>query len=240
MQKMVYVGAGLDFVPLVVLSSIKEFIYVDSQPFSEYGSLLYDDQNNTTYTFGTTEEQGSAWQLMQNTGKYNAFSRPFFLNRMEWMLQQLGYLHISSSSSSWLVGDKTSTFGCPDKKKEYVVLFYNPSTSQTIKYFYNCSFPEMVTPTLLKELKTCNTLCMMGFLPDSILLTEMMMMLTTDTIYIICNNETAYYQKKGDDDYFKSVSWYLLQQEEQQPPLSLENSNKNSNKYRFLLLEKKK
>ncbi len=43
MDKVVYVGAGTDIIPIIVLPEIKEFIYIDSQPRSEYGMYLYDN-----------------------------------------------------------------------------------------------------------------------------------------------------------------------------------------------------
>jgi len=45
MNSAVYIGAGLDIVPIIVLSEIKKFIYIDSLPQSEYG--LYGFGNKT-------------------------------------------------------------------------------------------------------------------------------------------------------------------------------------------------
>jgi len=39
MTKAVYVGAGLDILPVLLNEDIKEFIYIDSQPKSEFGML---------------------------------------------------------------------------------------------------------------------------------------------------------------------------------------------------------
>jgi hypothetical protein len=51
MNKLVYIGAGLDIIPLIVLNHIKEYIYIDSRPQSEYGMLYYDDKTMYRKTF---------------------------------------------------------------------------------------------------------------------------------------------------------------------------------------------
>ncbi len=43
MNKAVYIGSGTDIIPVIVLDNITEFIYVDSQPQSEFGMFLYEN-----------------------------------------------------------------------------------------------------------------------------------------------------------------------------------------------------
>jgi hypothetical protein len=43
MNKLVYIGTGLDIIPLIILDHIKEHIYIDSRPQSEFGMLYYND-----------------------------------------------------------------------------------------------------------------------------------------------------------------------------------------------------
>jgi hypothetical protein len=42
MNTLVYIGAGNDCIPLLMLDSIQEFIYIDSQPQSEFGTLEFE------------------------------------------------------------------------------------------------------------------------------------------------------------------------------------------------------
>jgi hypothetical protein len=42
MKGLVYIGAGLDIIPIIVLNQINTFVYIDSQPQSPYGTLDYD------------------------------------------------------------------------------------------------------------------------------------------------------------------------------------------------------
>lgn len=44
MTKAVYIGAGLDILPVLLNDNIKEFIYIDSQPTSEFGMLGFTDK----------------------------------------------------------------------------------------------------------------------------------------------------------------------------------------------------
>ncbi len=44
MNKAVYIGAGLDIIPVLVLNKINTFIYIDSQPISEFGMFYWNDK----------------------------------------------------------------------------------------------------------------------------------------------------------------------------------------------------
>jgi len=48
-SKAVYVGCGTDVRPIRQLCDVKEFLYIDSQPRSEFGALLYDGCARTDY-----------------------------------------------------------------------------------------------------------------------------------------------------------------------------------------------
>jgi hypothetical protein len=73
-MKAVYIGAGLDLEPLEL--PINDFIYIDSQPFSEHGTTAY-----------TTE----AVTCTKKTRFRNLFSRPRFLTNLETSMFQKGY-----------------------------------------------------------------------------------------------------------------------------------------------------
>jgi hypothetical protein len=44
MNKAVYIGARYDIVPMIVLDTIQEFIYIDSLPRSDYGIHYFEDR----------------------------------------------------------------------------------------------------------------------------------------------------------------------------------------------------
>ena len=75
-MKAVYIGAGLDLDPLDL--PINEFIYIDSQPFSEHGTHAYT-------------ESYEAITCTKKTRFLNLFSRPRFLENLKANLTQKGY-----------------------------------------------------------------------------------------------------------------------------------------------------
>lgn len=50
-MKAVYIGAGVDLIPFIVYDSIKTFIYVDSQPISEFGMIGWCDKEMYRHSF---------------------------------------------------------------------------------------------------------------------------------------------------------------------------------------------
>jgi hypothetical protein len=72
MNTLVYIGAGTDCIPLLMLDSIREFIYVDCQPKSEFGTLEFE------------------------TG---IFYRSNFLPRLDAILQRLYYMPIKQEDN---------------------------------------------------------------------------------------------------------------------------------------------
>ena len=50
-MKAVYIGAGVDLIPFIVYDSIKTFIYVDSQPISEFGMVGWCDKKMYRHSF---------------------------------------------------------------------------------------------------------------------------------------------------------------------------------------------
>jgi len=61
MTKAVYIGAGLDILPVLLNEDIKDFIYIDSQPTSEFGILGFLDK-----TFFRKNFLESLKNIMQN------------------------------------------------------------------------------------------------------------------------------------------------------------------------------
>jgi hypothetical protein len=88
MNKAVYIGAGLDIIPILVLDDVKEFIYIDSQPFSEFGTMTYNDKIDTvTYVKDRTHIF------------YNSFSRNDFISRLKKLIEQNNIKIINENNS---------------------------------------------------------------------------------------------------------------------------------------------
>lgn len=75
-MKAVYIGAGLDLEPLDL--PINEFIYIDSQPFSEHGTHAYTESHE-------------AITCTKKTRFFNLFSRPRFLMNVRAKMKEKGY-----------------------------------------------------------------------------------------------------------------------------------------------------
>ena len=86
MNKAIYIGAGTDLVPVIVIEDIKEFIYIDSQPFSEFGTHAYDETNNIS-------------SYVEKKDRHeNSFSRKFFLENLHKVMDQINFKLIDSNA----------------------------------------------------------------------------------------------------------------------------------------------
>ena len=69
-MKAIYFGAGLDTRPLINLDDVKEFIYIDCQPYSEFGNIRS----------GNLDEDG-----------YDYYERPNFINKIITEFKKVGF-----------------------------------------------------------------------------------------------------------------------------------------------------
>ena len=139
----VYVGAGLDIVPILVLRHIKQFIYIDSQPFSEFGTHVY---TNKYESFDATVN------TRQNHEENNLFGRPTFKERFEQLMKQNNFIVQSETKYCWI---------------------YKNDYGQVIKYHVSCAFPEFLTEEIKKDISECNTLILCGHFPNNRILSLM-------------------------------------------------------------------
>jgi hypothetical protein len=199
MIRAVYIGAGVDIIPVLLFPQIKEFIYIDSQPFSEFGTLTYQEydklqnpendvlknSNNTLLRFGidTTQERGIAKYVEKEERFENLFSRPKFLPSLDKIMKQNNFNKIESND-------------------EYIIYKNN---EQQIKYYYSLSFPEYLTSNIIDEIKTCNTLILCGYDPNKIILEYL------QNPYLIVNSDTCYYNNSTDENYEVSSVKILIE-----------------------------
>lgn len=141
MNKAIYIGAGLDILPALLFPSIKEFIFIDSQPFSEFGTHAYHIES---------EKFISTLNVLKKDQFENLFSRPTFMPTLEKVMNQNNFQQSKST---------------PD-----YILYQNQITNQTIKYYYSFSFPEYLDESILNEIKSCNTIIVCGHHPNKVVL----------------------------------------------------------------------
>jgi hypothetical protein len=143
MNQAVYIGAGLDLIPVLVCRDIKKFIYIDSQPFSEHGTEVYTKKyEKITATLETREQYE----------KNNLFGRFNFRFRLDKLMKQNNFLLMS--------------------EKKYCLIFKN-NLDQVIKYHISCAFPEFLTDEIVDDIGQCNTLILCGHHPSKIILPMM-------------------------------------------------------------------
>jgi hypothetical protein len=141
MNQAVYIGAGLDLIPVLVCKDIKKFIYIDSQPFSEFGTHVYTKQNNKRII--------ATLETREKYDKNNLFGRFNFRFRLDKLMKQNNFLLVSET--------------------KYCLLFKN-DLNQVIKYHISCAFPEFLTDEIVDDIAQCNTLILCGYHPRKIIL----------------------------------------------------------------------
>lgn len=76
MYRAIYIGAGLDILPVLLFPEIREFIFIDSLPFSIHGNDVYDLRSDRK------------WSVSREERFNNAFSRTEFLTRLNQVMFQ--------------------------------------------------------------------------------------------------------------------------------------------------------
>jgi hypothetical protein len=141
MNKAIYIGAGLDILPALLFPALKEFIFIDSQPFSEFGTHTYHIEG---------ENHISTQDVLKKDRFDNLFSRPTFMPTLEKVMTNNNFQQSKST---------------PD-----YILYHNQITNQNIKYYYSCSFPEYLDNEIISEIKSCNTIIVCGHNPSKVVL----------------------------------------------------------------------
>lgn len=92
MNKAIYIGAGVDIIPVIVLDNIAEFIYIDSRPRSECGMLYYETGELYRKHFINELEQimlnnnfqvnTTTYKMKDNFLEYNTYNKTlkYFIN----------------------------------------------------------------------------------------------------------------------------------------------------------------
>jgi hypothetical protein len=89
-QKAIYIGAGIDIVPVLLFDTIDEYIYIDSQPFSEFGTQTYIIKTNT------------AKHVSRDERFFNDFSRGNFMENLINVMKQ-NYFRMVEKNDDFLL-----------------------------------------------------------------------------------------------------------------------------------------
>jgi hypothetical protein len=96
-QKAVYIGAGIDIVPVLLFDTIDEYIYIDSQPFSEFGTQTYIVKTNTSKHVSRDERF------------FNDFSRGNFMENLINVMKQNYFIMVEKNDDFLLFKNNKKT-----------------------------------------------------------------------------------------------------------------------------------
>jgi len=90
-QKAVYIGAGIDIIPILLFDTINEYIYIDSQPFSEHGTHTYIAETDTIKYIPYRDKRF-----------INDFSRNYFMGNLINVMKQ-NYFRLVEKNDDFLL-----------------------------------------------------------------------------------------------------------------------------------------
>ena len=136
-MEVLYIGAGKDIEPIHYLKKYNNFIFIDSQPYSEYGSLL----SSVT------------------RGGYNGFSRPNFINELNIEMNEKKFKldGLSENLNIYKKNYNIKSYG--NKKKQGKVC------CKKIHYYYNTPLP-LFNHKIKNEIKNIKLIIVKGYDPD--------------------------------------------------------------------------
>jgi hypothetical protein len=105
----VYIGAGIDVLPLLLFRNIRRFIYIDSQPLTEFGSCeLHEQFSRPNFTMNFTQTMkkigyNKVYKRAENLYEYVHHTRMtevlyFMNNRFPHALDELAHTYIKTAS----------------------------------------------------------------------------------------------------------------------------------------------
>ena len=165
-KKLLYIGAWDHISPVMHFPKTKEFIFIDTQPRSDF-------DNKTIF--------------------YTCVYRHRFYKKIINMCSQYGFTLLSTTIldknyDKTLILDTTYDDNVLTKYKINPTLLYfvNPVTNQTIKYYISTNIEFNMCDVLKKDIQQCNGLIICGYFPDKILFNY----LNTNKFY--CYSSTCY------------------------------------------------
>ena len=163
MIKALYIGAGCHLRTTFDLkSSIKEFVFVDAQPRTEFSS--WPEERTETYYEGFYRPNFVP-DLMKKAGKYG-------FHLIDKIVLDSGYwwsiLNVKQKMYYTMFPSEI-----PQDVNPSLLIFMNPTTNQTLKYYISVAFPHrryvendrIFHPSLVRDMRECNFWIMCGHIP---------------------------------------------------------------------------
>ncbi len=150
MNRLLYFGAGTHLQPVLDFISVKEFVFVDSQPYTEFyrSGYIYDKQ---FYRTNFVKELNSKAKLYGfELTEEKVLDPTFFWSTLS-----------SVQKACYCLFPKL----IPQYANPTMLKFINPQTSQTIKYYVSNPFPYSKSNELIEDIKYSDGLIISGYHP---------------------------------------------------------------------------
>lgn len=172
-NKIMYIGAGLHLSTLAHFPELREFVFVDTLPRSEF-----DHANANKFV--------------------EIFYSHTFVERLKVKCQDLGFQYMASEetdigyySKIMNVYQRCKWFGCIKQIFPHICptlfVFANPETNQVLKYYMSTDIFLNMSHILRADLQTCDGLIISGYHPSQVLLRYVDLPIT-----LFCYSKTAY------------------------------------------------
>ena len=192
MEKFLYIGSGLDIEPIVHFSDVKEFVFIDTLPRSEFdgyifnGSLFYDGFYRHKFIN----------LLIDETSKYG-------FKLVDKILLDTGYyLDLLSDVDKKKYSNDNFLTNFPDINPS-LMTFFNDKTLQTIKYYISTNILVNMCMELKKDLIESTGVIISGYHPDKIILDYI-----SNPIKLFCYSSTCYYLDDEEVNNFNNMIYW--------------------------------
>lgn len=166
MNTLLYIGANIDLTPVLFFKDIKNFIFIDCVPFSNYGNSVALKEEIMTTIYASINE-------IDHFKDINELGDKDFLFKLEKVMNQNNFILVD------------------ENKIDSYLLFRNED--RMIKYYINRAFPQFLTFPIIQDIKDCNILYISGHDPDKSVFNFMRKPFTivgcSGTVYRIDSND---------------------------------------------------
>lgn len=191
MEKILYIGSGLDFNPLIHFNQVKEYVFVDTLPRSEFDGYIY---NNSLF--------------------YDEFYKPLFVNSLLKEINKYGFklvekIQLDNNYHLQILTLEQKKFWGIDFKNKFpdinpcLMIFKNVDTCQIFKYYISTNILTNMCLRLQNDIYQSTRLIICGFHPNKIILEYI-----SKPIKLYCYTSTCYYLDDNDvDDFDNLIYW---------------------------------
>lgn len=186
--KLMYIGSGLHLKSLIHFPNTKEFVFVDTQPRSEFDSKSFDKGFfRRNFIPDLILKADSFGFVLESTNELDS----------EYFTEILSF----KQRFQWIgIVKETWEYICPT-----LMVFYNFKTGQKLKYYVSTNILFNMNFDLEEDLKSSEGLIISGYHPDKKLLKYI-----KNQITLYCYSETGYLIEPDEIDNFDNIVYWMF------------------------------